>query len=1494
MKKYFAFCLFLLLGVSVCAVNANDFLIGAYSQYQIRYAGSNYADNFDSLGVYLKNAGYNATTYVLHSGYMSRQQDIFQKLHESNIKSMLCDDTWEPYNSKVGVGSLTFGNRLQIEAEYEFKTAIIDSEQVFVIDSLSTDNESNCMESYDYITKHEVGSLLNGVEHGYNLSNSHAWLCDSSLGHTAGKALSYPRKRWKLPWEDWPEKLSQDIAFFNAAIDDDSLYIAVAIQYENVAPGDPVASIDLKLYFPPPEYPRDLADDDPILYESEEASILQYVSIPLTPSYSSSDGTTIKNYPYPGVPTEPTGNMIYEFCVDLSSLRPYMTGSPNSSIRNFFHINPEIYWYGNGKLIIDYITIEDTYNRSVRLNQQNSYISHINNQITDLANIDTNSNLLYLMSVCEPRSGQLQMYKNMQNHLNSLNPARKMISAVWLKDYWITKHDGTPYNYHKRFLHETNPDRIMVDVYPLQGSIMWNGIGNTVQSKIDDMIHYNYYKLVRNIQQSNNPNTEIFHIPQIFGNVLEATGLWSYNMPPRSMVKALKFLPLCYASDGIVDFCIASNPSQVIEKGNWVTPLIHDRTGTYNQYNNLVITDHVSAFDMITTANSKIAKYGPIIRGLEWLNANKLMTTGMVPSPALDNEDMMPLNTMLLNNLYVDATPDNTGYTGYVQCGYYSDTTNNPYFMLVNRRAVYENDGTSSIPLKYVDLHFTDAAPQTVCFEPNNPDSHTAFGTHVALYDAYDNSIIQTNAGVINVPIGPGDGRLLQMCSSLPSSVTSNADVKKIAYLSGSITIDEEAIVTIHPGTITTVLPNTILRVTSGSTLNIAGEVTIMDNVSIIVEEGGQISFDGAVCTWGIGSLLEVTGGTLSITGGSMDKSDNTSRWAGIRASASSQVTINNASISNAIANMITDSDCLITDSSITIPANSVGLIIVNSIPGHTTTIINSLPNRGFYGSTDQSNVGISLGEMHNPLTISNVDFQNLNCGITKYAVPYATDSVSECRFLNCNTGIRLFNNENGADIQECSFASNQTGKQGTGIHLLASSPTISTSNFTNLYRGILTEYALLSGFGYQSSVNESNFYNCEMGIESRDSNHRLKGNYFNRNYSGIVNHAGSNLNLSYNANNVMMNRNDNIVFYDTMPYESTIQLFVGHNDFYHLTDNDAGISAVDFSFDTNYYDFPLSLDYKINASKNWFQEDQVTFNDPAYVDYVYVDVYDPSPNIPAPPPESDRLFTALEYEAQEMYELAGATYMAIIDDDLEEEQSYLTSAIDGLYRCTMMIPNPAWELSDYFDAEAMQCAIDDPTLSAILKDYLAKVFVLNEDFQAAVDLIQLRIDTPISTIDSLRAVLDLEIVLQIAAMNENKRPLTTKYVQYQYPDIQVFDAMHSNNWDKYNRLLHPNDPETSSLLAPVPQFQNNYPNPFNPSTTIAFSIPKDAKTKLSVYNIKGQKVKDIISGELQKGFHKAVWDGKDSSNRSVSSGIYIFRLVSDGKVSVRKAMLMK
>ncbi len=95
--------------------------------------------------------------------------------------------------------------------------------------------------------------------------------------------------------------------------------------------------------------------------------------------------------------------------------------------------------------------------------------------------------------------------------------------------------------------------------------------------------------------------------------------------------------------------------------------------------------------------------------------------------------------------------------------------------------------------------------------------------------------------------------------------------------------------------------------------------------------------------------------------------------------------------------------------------------------------------------------------------------------------------------------------------------------------------------------------------------------------------------------------------------------------------------------------------------------------------------------------------------------------------------------------------------------------------------------------------------------------------------------------------------------------------------------------------LVTVPTFSMfNYPNPFNPSTTIAFSIPETGRVRVSVYNVKGEKIKDLLNTEMTRGNHRLVWDGKDTNNRNVASGIYFIKLESVGKTSIRKAMLMK
>ena len=86
-----------------------------------------------------------------------------------------------------------------------------------------------------------------------------------------------------------------------------------------------------------------------------------------------------------------------------------------------------------------------------------------------------------------------------------------------------------------------------------------------------------------------------------------------------------------------------------------------------------------------------------------------------------------------------------------------------------------------------------------------------------------------------------------------------------------------------------------------------------------------------------------------------------------------------------------------------------------------------------------------------------------------------------------------------------------------------------------------------------------------------------------------------------------------------------------------------------------------------------------------------------------------------------------------------------------------------------------------------------------------------------------------------------------------------------------------------------------NHPNPFNPTTTISFSLPKEEEIELSIYNIKGQKVKTLYSGISEEGKHLVIWNGIDSNGKTVSSGIYFYKLNVNGKIEVvKKCLLLK
>jgi hypothetical protein len=86
----------------------------------------------------------------------------------------------------------------------------------------------------------------------------------------------------------------------------------------------------------------------------------------------------------------------------------------------------------------------------------------------------------------------------------------------------------------------------------------------------------------------------------------------------------------------------------------------------------------------------------------------------------------------------------------------------------------------------------------------------------------------------------------------------------------------------------------------------------------------------------------------------------------------------------------------------------------------------------------------------------------------------------------------------------------------------------------------------------------------------------------------------------------------------------------------------------------------------------------------------------------------------------------------------------------------------------------------------------------------------------------------------------------------------------------------------------------SNYPNPFNPETTISFYLQNNRNVKLSIYNTKGQKVKTLVNEILPAGDHSIIWHGRDSNGKRVSSGIYFYKLKAGNFQKVRKMILIK
>ena len=113
----------------------------------------------------------------------------------------------------------------------------------------------------------------------------------------------------------------------------------------------------------------------------------------------------------------------------------------------------------------------------------------------------------------------------------------------------------------------------------------------------------------------------------------------------------------------------------------------------------------------------------------------------------------------------------------------------------------------------------------------------------------------------------------------------------------------------------------------------------------------------------------------------------------------------------------------------------------------------------------------------------------------------------------------------------------------------------------------------------------------------------------------------------------------------------------------------------------------------------------------------------------------------------------------------------------------------------------------------------------------------------------------------------------------------------------------HPGDPNDFPAVTSVDEFAklpnqfslgNNYPNPFNPTTRINFTIPQNANVKLNIYNSLGELVRNLEDKFFSPGSYSTLWNGKDNFGYQVNSGVYIYRLITDNFVETKRMVMVK
>nr|MBC8414797.1 T9SS type A sorting domain-containing protein [Candidatus Cloacimonadota bacterium] len=598
------------------------------------------------------------------------------------------------------------------------------------------------------------------------------------------------------------------------------------------------------------------------------------------------------------------------------------------------------------------------------------------------------------------------------------------------------------------------------------------------------------------------------------------------------------------------------------------------------------------------------------------------------------------------------------------------------------------------------------------------------------------------------------------------------------------------------------------------------------------------------------------------------------------------------------------DSSLDFDSSTIIVPDNeiAVGISIVSSINECDIQITGgpALANSVIQGNGVGAGILIAsmFNETEKKFNIINTTFDNLDEGFHIEGSEKTDDEISDCTFNNCNTGIYLNGIGSMKHIRDCGFTSNETG-----IQLNTFQVPIIHCGFISETSGCGIEFDYISGVPIDgpdpgpASVDSCSFYGDITGIRCVNATPRVAHCAFDGTGIGIDVFNKSLIDMAWNGNNSFYTT-VHIMFRDS----GLINILNGHNDFWDV--------LFDFIFAGNYD----SSNNTLNCNGNYWSDRPLGEAIPYYEyinmmnepeDFIIADFsrMDDYPNVPPGWDATNRYEEAGILEADGNPIEALALYTTILSEQLEEEKGFWMNCIDRTFNLSLQLNENLYNLVQFYDTFILNIPDFVPIeereeLICFVKNYQKKVYIEMESFQEAADIVIIRIEDPITTVDSLFAVMELESIYYLSSSGGGRSNVMTAYPQLAPEDCKQLQKWHDEHWDEIYALLgigeNPED-EVNQNIPLVPVLNGNYPNPFNPETKIAFSIPVDSKVNLTIYNIKGQKVKTLVNDQLEKGFHEIIWNSKDNNGKLVASGVYFYKFDVNGKTKgVKKMLLLK